>query len=248
MSFWQLFLTNIRIIYRNRTGFFWTIIMPMALYVALSVLPLDNFPGISESYALFLLPGMIALTIMQGGIYTLAYWMVDIRARGVIKRFMVTPLNRLELIVSVLFARVCVIILQVILLTAIGLIFFDASFQNNVISTLIFVIVGGMIFLLMGLFISRFADSYESAAPITTAIGLPFIFLGNVFYPVDSLPQVLRSVSQFLPITYLADGLRKLYLNPFDFSLIYGDLVILIIWLLVMLVVNLIGYKFEENA
>jgi hypothetical protein len=35
---------------------------------------------------------------MQGGIYGLAYWMVDLKARGVLKRFTVAPVTKLDFI------------------------------------------------------------------------------------------------------------------------------------------------------
>lgn len=205
---------NLRLIYRNRQGIFWTILMPVFIYVALSVLPIGKTLGTKFSYSDFVLPGIIAMSIMQGGIYGLAYWMVDLKSRGVIKRFMVTPIRPVELILSLLCARVMVILVQLIVLTLVGVVFFHAHFAGNYLTTLIFALAGGFTFLLIGLFISTLANSYEAAAPITTAIGLPLTFLGNLFFTVDGLPKVLRVVAHALPITYLADGLRKAYLMP----------------------------------
>src|SRR3989344_2174731 len=114
MSFWQLFISNLRIVIRNRRGFFWTVVMPAGMYVILSLLPVGVILG-KENYSSYLLPGVIALTIMQGGIYTLAYWTVDLKGRGVIRRFQVTPLSKKELVLSLLFARSAIIVAQVFL-------------------------------------------------------------------------------------------------------------------------------------
>ncbi len=119
-SFWQLFLMNLKLLYRNRGGLFFTIVMPAIIYVALSVLPIGNVAGGKFNYSNYVLPGIVAMTIMQGGIYGLAYWMVDMKAKGVIKRFLVTPISERELVVSLLSARVLIVIIQVIVLTAIG--------------------------------------------------------------------------------------------------------------------------------
>lgn len=246
-SFRQLFLMNTRLVFRNRTGLFFTLIMPAIIYIALSVLPIGKALGDSgPSYSQFVLPGIIALTIMQGGIYGLAYWMIDMKSRGVIKRFLVTPISQSELILSLLASRVLIALAQIIFLTAIGVIFFSVSFPANVLTVLIFGILGASIFLLIGLLISMFADSYEAAAPITTAVGLPLTFLGNIFFPTDSLPQVLKVVSKLLPITYLADGMRRLFLDNAQWELIGKDLIILLVWFVVILGFTLWKFRLAE--
>ncbi len=186
------------------------------------------------------------MVVMQGGIYGLAYWMVDLKARGVLKRFMVTPINKTELILSVVAARVIVMYVQVIILTFLGVLLFKATFAGNVLATLVLVMLGGAVFLLFGLLISSVADTYDAAAPITTAIGLPLTFLGNIFYPVDGLPHILQVIAKLLPITYLADGLRAVYLHPFSFALVGKDLLILSVWVAVMLTVTIWRFRLQE--
>ncbi len=245
-SFGKLFLMNLRLIYRNKQGVFWTIFMPAFIYVALAVLPIGKTMGAKFNYSDFVLPGIIAMSIMQGGIYGLAYWLVDLKSKGVIKRFMVTPIKQIELIVSLLCARVIVILVQLVVLTLLGIVFFHATFAGNYLTVLLFALLGGFTFLLFGLFISTLANSYESAAPITTAIGLPLTFLGNLFFSVDGLPKVLRVIAHALPITYLADGLRKAYLMPIHFGDIAKDLGLLVAWLVVMLVIVIWRFRLEE--
>ena len=247
-SFKQLFLMNMRLVYRNRSGLFFTLVMPSLIYVALSVLPIGGAFGgnNSYSYSQYVLPGIIAMTIMQGGIYGLAYWMIDLKARGVIKRFLVTPLKQSELILSVLSSRILVALGQAIFLTLVGVIFFGVTVSVNVLLVFLLATLGAAIFLLVGLLISMFADSYEAAAPITTAIGLPLTFLGNIFFPTESLPTVLQYVSKALPITYLADGIRTLFLETTIPKNVWIDVGILFAWLIVILMFTLWKFRLKE--
>ena len=245
-SFWQLFKANLKMFYREKEGFYWTVLMPALIYVALSVLPISKALGNNVKYSNYVLPGIIALTIMQGGIYSLAYWMVDLKARGIIKRLLATPLKQWQLALSLVCARLVVVIVQVIILTLLGILAFGVHFAGNVISTLILVLLGGAIFLLCGLLISTFAKSYDAAAPITSAIALPLTFLGNIFYPIEALPHGLQVFARLLPITYLADGLRQAYLYPFNFAKIGFDILILSIWLAAMLVITLLLFRLKE--
>ncbi len=245
MGFWQLFIVNLKVIYRNRSGVFWTLMVPAVIYTILALLPLPNFGDRNFAYSDYLLSGIITMVIMQGGIYTLAYWMVDLRARGVIRRFQVTPLKKRNLILAVLSARATVSLAQALLLTLIGTLFFNAHLMGNPLYVVFFASLGAFIFLPLGLLISTFAETYEAAAPITAAIGLPFIFLGNIFYPVSSLPRTLQIISDILPTTYLSDALRAVYLTGSSANL-PKDTLILGSWMVGILILTIWRFKFRE--
>src|ERR1035441_6687499 len=172
-SFWQLFKANFKMFYREKEGFYWTVLMPAFIYIAVAILPIGKTIDANLKYSSYVLPGIIAMTIMQGGIYSLAYWMVDLKSRGIIKRLLATPIKQWQLAISLVCARLTIVIIQVIILTLLGVLAFGAAFAGNILSTLILVLLGGAIFLLCGLMISTFAKSYDAAAPITSAIGLP---------------------------------------------------------------------------
>lgn len=245
-SFSQLFLMNFRQLYRNPSGIFFTLVMPAIIYVALSVLPIGGVLGGAVSYSQYVLPGIIAMTIMQGGIYGLAYWMIDMKAKGVIKRFLATPIKQAELVLSVLLSRIIVAICQAVFLGLVGIVFFHVHVSVSALLIIPLTIVGGGTFLLLGLLISTFANSYEAAAPITTAIGLPLTFLGNIFFAVDSLPGVLKAVAKLLPITYLADAVRSVFLSPNIPSKVWTDSGVLLVWFTVILVFTLWKFRLKE--
>ncbi|MBL8031063.1 MAG: ABC transporter permease [Candidatus Doudnabacteria bacterium] len=246
MSFIELLKANLKIVYRDAGGLFWTIALPVVIYCALSLLPINRFFQLGFSYSHFVLPGIIAYVIMQGGIYGLGYWMVDMRAQGVIKRFLVTPLKQWELALAVVVSRLVVMLAQVALLTVIGVIFFRAPFYWNIISIFVITVLGGGIFLMLGLLISTMAGSYQSAAPITAGIGLPLTFLGNMFFPITALPIAVQWVAKVLPITHVAQGLRAAYSAPFSFAAIQTPLLVLLVWLIIMLGLTVWRFRLKE--
>jgi ABC-2 type transport system permease protein len=246
MTFLSLFSVNWKLLYRNPAALFWTVAMPVAFYVGLSFVPIDRLLGTKESYASFLLPGMIAYVIMQGGIYGLAYWMVDLKSRGVIKRFLVTPVKGYQMALSVVASRLLVMFLQIIILTTIGLLVFKVVFAWNILAIITLAFLGGSIFLLLGLWISSLAKTYETAAPLTAGIGLPLTALGNIFFPIEKLPEAVQYFAKVLPITYLADAFRKVYLYPFAWHDVWINFAVLTGWLIVMLVLVIWRFKLEE--
>ncbi len=245
-SFYQLFLANFKMFYREKEGFYWTVLMPAMIYIALSIIPVGKITNSTTIYSSFVLPGIIALTIMQGGIYSLAYWMVDLKARGITKRMLATPLKQWQLVSSLVLARLVIVVIQAVILTLLGIFVFKAQFSGNIISTFALVLLGGAIFLTIGLLISNYAKSYDAAAPITSAVGLPLTFLSNVFYPLSVLPEPIQKIAKVLPITYLADGLRQAYLFPFNFHAIGIDILFLGLWLIAILIITFKVFKLKE--
>lgn len=210
-SLYQLTKANTKIIFRNPSGFFWNLGLPAVLYIGISLLPVESLLKLPGGYSHFLLPGIIAMTIMQHGIYSLAYWMVDLKSRGVLKRLAVSPVKKYELVLSLLLSRSLVFLLQTLLLIAAGWLVFGVPMPAHPLFLLLSVVAGGWLFLLMGLIISTLADTYESTAPFTTIIGLPLNFLGNIFYPLTLLPVTIQKIAAFLPIVPFADLVRSSY-------------------------------------
>lgn len=242
MHFIQLVKINLLMIIRNRNGLFWTLVMPVVIYVGLSILPIGVVLG-NSSYSSYLLPGVIALTIMQGGIYTFAYWIIDLRARGIIKQLSLTTITKSGLVLSFLTARCLTMIMQAVLLTIIGILFFGIHISGPIIWIPVFILLGGFVFLTIGLLISDFANNYDAAAPITAGLGMAFTFLGNVFYPTQLLPGYLHAIAKFLPITFLADGLRQIYTQAPALGDLYGDLLWLALW--VVVIFTFAGWRFR---
>jgi ABC-2 type transport system permease protein len=233
MSFYQLFLANLKILYRNWRGLFWNILLPAGLYIGISYLPF-NPPGLDKStirYADYLLPGILALTILQTGLFGLAYWLVDLNDRGVIKRFKATPLSNTEFLGSLILSRLFVMIIQVLLLMLLGRVLFNTTLNGSLLASIIILVLGGSIFLSIGFLVSTVSRTYEEASPITSVINMIFIFLGNIFYPTSGLPEGIAKFSSYLPMTYVAEGLRNNFINSGTLYQSLPTILALCIWL-----------------
>jgi ABC-2 type transport system permease protein len=231
MAYWQLFISNLKILYRNKQAMTWNIMLPLTLYLALSSVDLSVFLEGDMQYREFLLPGILAFTIMHTGVYSLSYWLIDLRQRGVIKRFMVTPLSHAKLLTSLILTRMVLIYFQVFVVAAVGLLFLRGVMHGSITAVLLLILLGGGIFLSIGFLVSLIANSYDSAGPITTAINLIFVCLGNIFVPSTAYPEAIQFLAGRLPVTYLSNGLRNNFLRDFTFQQTMPDILPLLGWL-----------------
>jgi ABC-2 type transport system permease protein len=235
MAFYYLLATNFKLLYRNWRAIFFNLALPVAEYVVISILHIGTILGgaTGDNYAKFLLPGIITLSIIQTGVFNLSYWLIDLKEHGVLKRIAATPVSRYDLVASFIISRLSMMLVQTVLLLIIGFLFFGAQLTGSFLWILLFVIVGGIVFLEIGMLISSAAHSYDEAAPITTGLNLVFAFLGNIFFPTQMLPKALQDFGKILPVTYLSNGLRNNLSMPQAHRNFYS-IVVLFIWMVIL--------------
>lgn len=243
----QLVTAFLKIFFRNRRAMFFVIFLPAGLFAILSLLGVERIIqfDLQIPYNDFLLSGIIALALMQAGIYTAAYATVDYQRTQVLKRLSLTPLTAGKFLYAQTLARFIVAILQTAVLLLLGALFFGSAFKLQVIFLPLLVLAGSSIFLNLGILIASLARDYEEAAPYTAVAGLSLTFLGDVFFPVGRLPEVLQNIAQFLPLKALSEMLRySLFaLEPGDLS---RNIITLLVW--VVGITILAGAIFSKRA
>ncbi len=234
-------------LYRNWRGLFFNILLPVIFYVAISTIAGSSASPEQLSYSDFLLPGIIAMTIMQTGIFSLSYWLIDLKARGVIKRFMVTPISTMELIGSLILSRLVLMGVQITILILIGKYFFHTEINGSLIAILLLILLGGATFLGIGFLISAIAKTYEDAAPSTTLINLVFTLMGNIFFPSSVLPKILRVIGDKLPVTYLSEGMRHNFVETWTLRQSLPDILGLLVWMVFIFAATAYMFKLKEE-
>lgn len=178
----------------------------------------------------FLLPGIIALTIMQTGLQGLTHSVTQLRDRLVLKRLLTTPANPLVFIGGLLGRFTFVNVVQAAIIFAIGSFGFGARTVGSLWQFGLLVVLGSVVFIAMGLAVSTVAATPESANALGSAISFPMMFLSGVFFPKEAMPAGLQPLIEYLPLTPLVDMLRAVAtrgesLAAFGPSLIYFTLI-----------------------
>jgi ABC-2 type transport system permease protein len=66
--------------------------------------------------------------------------------------------------------------------------------------------------------IASFATTEDSAQGMTSVIQFPLMFLSGTFFPIDAMPDYLKTVARAMPLTYLGDALRQVMVHGTPFS------------------------------
>jgi ABC-2 type transport system permease protein len=66
---------------------------------------------------------------------------------------------------------------------------------------------------------------------MTSVVQFPLMFLSGIFFPLEIMPDWLRGVATFLPLTYLGDALRQTMVGGAPFVPLGVDVAVLVGWL-----------------
>lgn len=193
----------------------------------------------------FLIPGIIAMSIMQMGLFSVSFAFTTMKKTGALKRLQATPAKPLYFLIAQSIARIILSFLQVGILLGVGLLLFKLHMYGSILLFMLFALLGGIVFLAIGFAIAGYSKDENQAAPITNLISLPMLFLSGVFFPRSAMPDILKHITDYLPLTYLADALRQIANNGAGFSSTRTDLIGLIIWAIIAMIIAVRLFKWE---
>ncbi|MFN2484235.1 MAG: ABC transporter permease [Candidatus Limnocylindria bacterium] len=175
---------------------------------ALAPLRVETVNARDLGYIDFLVPGVIGMTIMNLGLFAVAFGFVRYKRTGMLRRLFATPTPPGYFLAAQIASRLVIGLAQVLVLLAVGVFFFGLTLVGGLATLLAVATIGSLIFLAIGFAVAGWAKNEDQAAPVANLISLPMLFLSGVFFPRDAMPEFLRSVTGYMPLTYLNDALR----------------------------------------
>jgi ABC-2 type transport system permease protein len=183
------------------------------------------------SYIDFLLPGMIGLSIMQIGIFSVAFAFVAYKTTGMLRRIQATPIHPGTFLTAQGLTRLIVAVLQTALLATIGATFFGFHLApSSWLNFIILALIGSAVFMTIGFAIAGWAKNEEQAQPVAQLIQFPMMFLSGTFFARDNFPPLLQHITAYLPLTFLTDALRHVANDGASLWAVRGDILGLIAW------------------
>ena len=204
----------------------------------ISVVPPFVVNGVTFDYKTYLTSGIIGFqTVMAGTMGGSMLW-ID-RRLAMFAQILSGPFTRTQYLFGVIIATTAAslagALIMVIIAAPIGAtLTFSFLGMGLVILNLV---VGGVFFCSLMLFIAAKVDSNQAYNSIQILILFVINFVSDVFYPITSqTPFVLRWFSYINPLTYIADGIRAGLSNPASIFSIWNPIetVVLIVETVVM--------------
>ena len=178
----------------------------------------------------FILPGLIAL-IMQIIVVThSATSIVRERDGGTLEQLLATPARPLEMIIAKLIPGMLVAIVDMTVILAIGVFWFQVPFQGSILTlaalSILFIISG----MGLGLVISAVARNQRQAQQLTGVIQLLSMLLTGFIYPRTTMPVWTQLIGDLIPMTYYVRVIRGIMTKGVSLNFLWTDTLTLAIY------------------
>ena len=188
-------------------------------------LEIEDVKARPQRYIDFLIPGLLAFMLMNLSIAGSGFNLVEYRRRGILKRLFVTPIRPQDFIISIVLARLVIVMIQLSVVLSFALLVLDIQLIGGLFSMYGMIILGSLIFLCFGFCFGSIAKTQEAIRPLVTSFTFPQLILSGVFFPINSLPDIIQPLAKILPLSVIASGLRGiandgLTLLSFDLNLV----------------------------
>ncbi len=193
-------------------------------------------------YIDFLIPGLIGMNIMGGGLWGIGFVIVDLRVRKLLKRFLATPMRKSDFLLSIIGSRMLFLIPEILLLLLLGCLAFGVPLGSPV-AVAVISLTSALCFSGMGLLLATRARKIETISGLMNLVMLPMWIFSGIFFSAERFPEVVQPFIQALPLTASIDALRSVMLEGRSLASQSGELAILAAWGIISFVLSLKWFR-----
>jgi ABC-2 type transport system permease protein len=173
-------------------------------------------------YIQFMIPGLIMMSVITNSYNNVVSSFYGIKFQKSIEELLISPMPNWSILLGFVLGGVARGVMIGFIVYGVSLLFYPSFTIVNPLLTLFVLFLTAILFSLMGFINAVFADSFDDISIIPTFILTPLIYLGGVFYSINILPEVWRSISMVNPMLYVVNTFREGMLGVSDVSIMFS--------------------------
>jgi ABC-type multidrug transport system permease subunit len=181
-------------------------------------------------YIDFLIPGLLAMNLMSGSMWGVAWVIVHMRVRKLLKRLLAAPMRRRDLMFSMGLARLVLIPMEVVFIVLFARLFFSVQVTGSYLALFTMAFAGSACFAAIAILVASRAQNTETVSGLMNLVMLPMFIASGVFFSASNFPDSIQPVIRLLPLTAMCDGMRAVMIDGAGFVGILWPLAILALW------------------
>ncbi len=231
---------------REPVGAFFTLVFPlMMLFIFGSIYGSQPAPAPGGRGAVDnLIPAFTAMTIGITGLMATTMTMATYRENGVLRRLRTTPVSPLIVMTAQVVVVFAMTSLGMLLLLIAGKLVYHVEFAGNAFSMLAGFILGSLSFFGLGFILAGTMPTARTAQVVGMVLLYPMLIFSGAAWPRELMPASIQKISTFVPLTYVVNLLRGLWIGePWGKHLL--DIGVLAAMLLLGIIVSVKTFRWE---
>lgn len=195
---------------RSKSRIVGSVSMPLffLLFLGFGLNSVVRLPGLGENYIQFLIPGMVAMSVLFTSVFSGIQIIWD-KQFGFLKETLVAPVTRLEIMLGQTFGGATTAFIQGIILMVISLfVGLKVESVTGFFIALGFMVLIGISFTAFGIAIASRMEDMTGFQLIMNFVIFPIFGLSGALFPISELPGWLAPVTMVDPLTYGVEGIR----------------------------------------
>ena len=239
---WRQYRLERRMFWRNPSAAFFNFLLPLLFLAGGGAILAGNQHQLNR-----LIPAIAAMSVMATTFTALAYNIVFLRERGVLKRIHGTPLPTISYFGGVAANAVTNATLQIAIVILAGKLIFGIGWPRDWVELIVFVLVGVISLAALGVAFAHAIPNFESTAAYVNAVFLPVVFISFYVFDSRSAPGFLRQIADALPLKPLIDGLSAALVTGSSLSHNLDALAVIALWGVLGLFLAVRGFSWESQ-
>jgi ABC-2 type transport system permease protein len=196
-------------------------------------------------YIDFLVPGLLGMNIMGGGMWSIGFSIVEARRKRLLKRLVATPMSRAQYLASYILTRLIFLLGEATILVGIAALAFGVPMRGSLLQLGLIAVAASLAFSGLGLLVSSRVRTIEAVSGLMNFAMLPMWVLSGIFFSSSNYPAAFQPFIQALPLTAVNDALRANMLQGLGWEAVLPELGIITGWLVVsfLLALNLFRWR-----
>ena len=197
-------------------------------------------------YIDFLIPGLLSMGLMGGGLWGVGFGIVDLRIRKLLKRFMATPMRRTHFLLSMLLSRLVFMVPQIIILLFFAWILFGVCIYGSWLAFIVVILLGAFEFAAIGLLVGSRARTAETASGLMNLVMLPMWTLSGIFFSYERFPEIVHPIIRCLPLTPVIDALRAIMSDGKALTDVLPEIGVILVWCVIPFFLALAIFRWND--
>ena len=198
---------NLRLMARDRSVIFFNYFFPLMFFVIFAV----SFGGSKNPGSMAQVVNMVlVLGVLGSGFFGAGIRAVQDRESNILRRFKVAPVGAAPIIVASLVSGLVSFLPSVLLILGLAHFWLHLPFPARPADFVLFVCFGCLAFRAVGMIVAAVVNSTQESQIVTQILYLPMLFLSGATFPIQFFPKWLQTLAQFVPSTYLFQGMQSI--------------------------------------